>query len=117
MYYLQSVFDGRVPEYEGIVHLQETIDLCPEYFPDELQAGLSILGCHDFMSYRDVHPFQAFVLFPLLHRLKIYAIADSAGAQKAAGEIIRMICDIETDDDMFPGYEVELIRNAVKADR
>jgi uncharacterized protein (UPF0147 family) len=36
-----------------------------------------------------------------------------AGAQVAAAEMIRILENIDTDDDMFPEHEISLIRHVV----
>ena len=53
------------------------------------------------------------VFNPLLDFLEEYAKADQAGAQLAAAEMIRILESIDTDDDMFPEYEISLIQDAV----
>ena len=56
--------------------------------------------------------FDTLVFNPLLDLLEEYAKADLAGARVATAEMIRTFENIDTDDDMFPEYEISLIRDA-----
>ena len=57
--------------------------------------------------------FSTLVFNPLLDLLEEYTKADLAGVKLAAAEMIRILERIDTDDDMFPEYEIGLIRDAV----
>ena len=63
--------------------------------------------------YSEVLAFSTLVFNPLLDLLEEYTKADLAGVKLAAAEMIRILESIDTDDDMFPEYEIGLIRDAV----
>ena len=110
MYYIQQYFAGKAPEYIATSHIQTTIHLCRELFLDELNAGLTILGCLEFISYKDVDKINALVLNPLLDLLGLFYWSDRKNASEAARDLIRRMQELGTDDDTFPEYEIDNIR-------
>ena len=91
------------------------LNLSPELFEENLRAGLRILGTEEFMSYKDVGKFNGLVLNPLLDLLEEYDGRVPDEAKDAAALMIKVLEEIDTDDDMFPKYEIEDIRNSVKS--
>ena len=89
------------------------LTLSPGFFRDELELGMRICGCEDFLKYSEVLAFTTLVFNPLLDLLEEYTKADLTGAKLAAAEMIRILESLDTDDDMFPEYEIGLIRHAV----
>lgn len=83
--------------------------LSPSFFRDELELGLHICGCDNFLGYSAVMEFDALVLNPLTDLLEEYAKADSVGARIAAEEMIRILEHVDTDDDTFPESEIAII--------
>ena len=114
MYYLQQFYGGLPPAYEQTVEIRTSLYLCRELFADELKAGLSILDCDIFLSYKDHSKFNALVLNPLLDLLVLFHQLDPESARLAAGDMIRTLRLIDKDDDVFPRYEIELICDAVQ---
>ena len=113
MYYLQQFYDDAVPDYQPTAHIQTTLHLCRELFDDELKAGIALLGCCDFLSYKDVQKLCAFVVFPLIQLLRVFFRSDRENARLAASDMIRTLSMLDTDDDVFPAYEIQAVQDAV----
>lgn len=88
--------------------------MCPELFVDELEIGLNILDTNGFVSYRDTRKLDLLVLFRLFELLDWYAAANSSGASLAAEALIQKLKALDTDDDFFPEYEVEILGKYLK---
>ena len=114
MYYLQQFGDGIAPVYAATARVQTTIPLCRELFGDELRTGISIMGCRNFVSYKDAGKLDAFVIYPLTSLLELFYGADPENARLAAEDMIDILAELDTDDDTFPNYEIAAIRDAVK---
>ena len=71
---------------------------------------------HDctFISYENVAAFD--VLFQkIIDKLKFYHRANQrAFGEAAANKLISILKEVGTDDDMFPEYEIKMVRDAVK---
>ena len=100
-------------EHGVTIPYSTVLTLSPRFFCDELEMGMRICGCKNFLKYSEVLAFDTLVFNPLLDLLEEYAKVDSAGAQLAATEMVRILESIDTDDDMFPEHEISLIRDAV----
>ena len=110
---LKAVLDGyRAKGTEVDVTLK--IPMCPELFVDELEIGLNILGVNGFVSYRDTGKLDSLVLCRLYELLDWYAAPDPNGASLAAQALIRKLRELDTDDDLFPEHEVEVLSNYLK---
>lgn len=56
------------------------------------------------------------LFYKLIDKLKFYYLNDPRGLGKLVGmKMIQMLENIDTDDDMFPRYEIDLIRNTISA--
>lgn len=97
------------------INVNYVLNFSPELFEENLKAGLSILGVADFMSYKDVSKFNGLVLNPLLDLLEEYDGREPDEAKDAAGRMIKILEGIPTDDDLFPKYEIENLKNSVKS--
>ena len=97
------------------INVNYVLNLAPELFEENLRAGLSILGTAAFMSYKDVSKFNGLVLNPLLDLLEEYNGREPDEAKDAAERMIKILEGIPTDDDMFPKYEIENLKNSVKS--
>ena len=97
------------------INVNYVLNLSPELFEENLRAGLYILGTADFMPYKDVTKFNGLVLNPLLDLLEEYDGREQDEAKDAAGRMIKILEGIPTDDDMFPKYEIENLKNSVKS--
>ena len=89
------------------------LTLSPGFFRDEMELGIQICGCDNFLKSSEVMAFDTLVFNPLLDLLEEYAKADLEGARLAAAEMIRILENLDTDDDMFPEHEISLIRDVV----
>jgi|GEM_PF-4429705 hypothetical protein len=110
----QDLLDSRNKSGTKI-NVYYVLNFSPELFEENLKAGLSILGAADFMSYKDVSKFNGLVLNPLLDLLEEYDGREQDEAKDAAGRMIKILEGIPTDDDMFPKYEIENLKNSVKS--
>ena len=97
------------------INVNYVLNLSPELFEENLRAGLSILGTAAFMSYKDVSKFNGLVLNPLLDLLDEYNGRVPDEAKDAAERMIKILEGIPTDDDLFPKYEIENLKNSVKS--
>lgn len=67
-----------------------------------------------FISYKNVAAFD--VLFQkIIDKLEFYHRANQrAFGEAAANKLISILKEVGTDDDMFPEYEIKMVRDAVK---
>lgn len=70
------------------------LTLSPGFFRDEMELGIWICGCEDFLQYSEVMAFSTLVFNPLLDLLEEYAKADLKGAQLAAASISSDFCGL-----------------------
>lgn len=78
----------------------------------KLKTAVSMMGDRGFISYKDVLKLN-FVIYPILDKLEYLASCDLMQAREAGEEMIRILLDLETDDDDFPNYDVQLIRDII----
>ena len=98
-----------------LINIQYNLPLCPEFFKDELRAGLGILLDEaDFVTEDEANK-VCLVLNPLLELLSIYYSHNPAGAKDAAAAMIGILEDLATEDDYFPRMEVEWIKETVSS--
>lgn len=76
---------------------------------DELEAFLCTIGPRRFLSNRMVA--AADVIIGLLtDKLEVYHAAFPEEASAAGERMIGVLEDFDTDDDVFPAYQIEVIR-------
>ena len=110
---LNKVLDGyRAKGTEVDVTLK--YPMCPELFVDELEIGLNILDMDSFVSYKDTGKLDLLVMCRLYEMLDWYAAADPDGASLAAESLMRKLEELDTDDDVFPEYEIEELSKYLK---
>lgn len=88
--------------------------MCPELFVDELEIGLNILEMDSFVSYKNTGKLDLLVMCRLYEMLDWYAAADPDGASLAAESLMRKLEELDTDDDVFPEYEIEELSKYLK---
>lgn len=68
----------------------------------------------DFISYKDVPVFDT-IFANIVEKLgAYYKSRPREMAKKAGDKLINILKEIGTDDDMFPEYEIQMVRDAVK---
>lgn len=98
-----------------LIPITTNLPLCPEFFKDELRAGLRILLDEEDFVTEDEANKVCLVLNPLLEFLAIYYSHNPAGAKDAATVMIGIFEDLATEDDYFPRMEVEWIKETVSS--
>ena len=114
MYYFQEYLKKEKPAYMPVIRLTESINLCPEFFRDELRAALKIISGNGFISRNTIPALEAFVLNPLLDKLRSYCRMDQEGARMIADEMAVMLKTVQSDDDTFPMTQISLITTCVE---
>ena len=91
----------------------------PVRITDELlleELELIILSAsvnREFISYRDMKVFDL-GFDDLMEKLKLYVESNPPGVGKVAGlKLIHRLEELETDDDQFPQYQIEAIRELI----
>jgi hypothetical protein len=113
MYYFQEYLKKEKPAYMPVIRLTESINLCPEFFRDELRAALKIISDDGFISEKTVPALEAFVLNPLLDKLRSYCRMDQDGAKMIAEEMADMLRTLRSDDQSFPAAQIGLITDRI----
>lgn len=98
--------------------LKEEEYLVPVYITkasliDELSRAVNIHSDSGFISYKDTAKFDE-TFYQIIQKLEILAHSRKRDDALDAGrEMVRIIKEIETDDDYFPLYNIEAIRKIV----
>lgn len=98
--------------------LKEDEYLVPVYITktsliDELNTAINIYSDRGFISYKETFRFDE-VFFKIIDKLEILAHSEKRDEALEAGrEMVRIMKSIETDDDYFPLYDIELICKTV----
>ena len=73
----------------------------------------SASGNREFISYKDMNAFDL-GFDALYEKLKLYYRCNPPGIGKVAGmKLIHRLEELETDDDTFPQYQIETIRDLI----
>ena len=90
------------------------IRITDELLLDELNLLIfSASGNREFISYRDMKVFDL-GFDDLMEKLKLYVESNPPGVGKVAGlKLIHRLEELETDDDQFPQYQIEAIRELI----
>ncbi len=81
---------------------------------NDLIFALSENHKSEFISYKDVAAFDV-LLEKLIYKLRFYYLTSPAKLSKtAADKMIKILKGVGTDDDVFPEYEIKMIREAVE---
>ena len=98
--------------------LKEDEYLMPVYITktsliDELNTAINIYSDRGFISYKEVLKFDE-VFYKTIDKLEVLAHSEKRNdAIEAGREMVRIMKSIETDDDQFPLYDIELICKTV----
>ncbi len=124
MYHLYKLYGDAVYEESKLsafknephsitTRISTLVTFSPQFFRNELEIGLSILGIQDgdIPQYSDMMALDAFVINPLLDLLNEYRQLDRTGAKCAAEEMTDVLLGREGFED-FPERQIELIKMA-----
>ena len=76
---------------------------------DELNRAINIYGDRGFVSYKETFKFGE-VFYKIIDKLEVLARSEKQNEALEAGrDMVRVLKDIETDDDYFPLYNIQLI--------
>lgn len=108
-YQIQDASDPILKEDEYLVPVYIT----KASLVDELNRAINIYSDRGFISYKDTSKFDE-SFYKITHKLEILAHTKKReNALEAGREMVRIIKEIETDDDYFPLYNIEEIRRIV----
>lgn len=104
-------------EYYGVMEtgehvLQLPIRIGPDTLADELETLLATMSKGNFISYKNVSLAQM-LIWLVTEKLEAYHRAFPEEAKVAGEKMISILESLETDDDTFPEYDVEHIRNII----
>ncbi|MBR4474942.1 MAG: hypothetical protein IKS55_15070 [Oscillospiraceae bacterium] len=90
------------------------VRITDELLLNELELIIfSASGNRDFISYKDMNAFDL-GFDALYEKLKLYYRCNPPGIGKVAGmKLIHRLEELETDDDTFPQYQIETIRDLI----
>lgn len=88
-----------VPVQIGIDTLSEELEMC-----------LRSASVRNSIPYRNV-PVVGLILSMLLDKLKVFYQYDPNEAKIAAERMIRILQEVDTDDDFFPSGQIAIIRS------
>lgn len=100
-----------VPE-KGDHLLQLPVRIGPDTLPDELEMLLTFVSKGNFISYKNVSQAQILIWF-VLEKLVAYYQASPEEATAAGEKMISILESLETDDDTFPEYDIDRIRDII----
>lgn len=98
--------------------LKEDEYLVPVYITkqsliDEFEKVLSNYGDSGFVSCKDIIKFDE-SFYKVINKLEVLAHSEKrADAIEAGKHLVRMLRQIETDDEYFPEYDIQLIREII----
>ena len=104
-YKIQDASDPVLKEDEYLVPVYIT----RESLIEELERALNIYGDRGFISYKDTMKFDE-AFYKVTNKLKVLANSEKRDDAIQAGKhMIRILLNVETDDDYFPIDEIQLI--------
>ena len=92
--------------------LQMPVRIGPDTLPDELEMLLTFVSKGNFISYKNVSQAQILIWF-VLEKLEAYYKACPEEARIAGEKMISFLEKLATDDDTFPEYDVDRIRDII----
>ena len=81
---------------------------------DELEMLLTFVSKGNFVSYKNVSLAEVLIWF-VLEKLEAYYKTCPEEAEIAGDTMISILESLETDDDTFPEYSIQHIRNMIHA--
>ena len=108
-YQIQDASDPILKEDEYLVPVYIT----KTSLIGELKTAINIYSDRGFISYKDTFKFSE-VFYKIIDKLEVLAHSEKRDKALEAGrDMVRIMKSIETDDDYFPIYEIELICRTV----
>lgn len=108
-YQIQDASDPILKEDEYLVPVYIT----KTSLIGELKTAINNYSDRGFISYKDTLKFSE-VFYKIIDKLKVLAHSEKRDKALEAGrDMVRIMKSIETDDDYFPIYEIELICRTV----
>lgn len=95
---------------DHVLHLPVRIG--PDTLADELETLLATVSNGNFISYKNVSLAQM-LIWLVTEKLEAYRRAFPEEARVAGEKMISTLESLETDDDTFPEYDVERIRDII----
>lgn len=81
-----------------------------ETLPEELEMLLRIVSKGNFVSYKNLLIIELMISL-LLDKLDVYFQHYPDEAKIAAGKMVRILQEIDTDDDVFPSGQIATIQS------
>ena len=104
-YQIHDVSEPILKEDEYLVPVRIT----KQSLIDELEAAINIYSDRGFISYKDTLAFDD-AFYKITDKLEVLVQSEKKNDAIAAGrEMVRRMAHVETDDDYFPVYNIELI--------
>ena len=104
-YHIQDASGPVLKEDEYLV----PVHITRKSLIDELEAVLNIYGDRGFVSYKDMMEFEE-AFYKITDKLEVLANSEKHDDALAAGrDMVRILSQIETDDDYFPIPDIELV--------
>ena len=108
-YKIQDASDPVLKEDEYLVPIYIT----KQSLIDEFERLLNIYGDRGFVSYKDTMKFDE-AFYKVTNKLEVLAASEKRDdAIEAGKQMIRILRQIETDDDDFPACNIQLIREII----
>lgn len=82
--------------------------------PNELEMLLTFVSKGNFVSYKNVSLAEVLIWF-VLEKLEAYYKTCPEEAEIAGEKMISILESLETDDDTFPEYSIQHIRDMIHA--
>ena len=105
-----SVHDYYDIESPAGPSLSIPVQIRVDTLPEELEMCLRTASVRNSISYRNV-PIIELILSMLLDKLKAYYQYAPSEAGIAAEQMIRILQEVDTDDDFFPSGQIAAIRS------
>lgn len=100
-----------VPE-KGDHLLQMPMCIGPDTLPEELELLLTFVRRGNFISYQNISLAQLLIWF-IAEKLEAYYRSCPDEARVAGEKVISILESLETDDDTFPEYDIDHIRDII----
>lgn len=94
--------------------LQLPVRIGPDTLPDELEMLLTFVSKGNFVSHKNVSLAEVLIWF-VTEKLEAYYKTCPEEAEIAGEKMISILESLETDDDTFPEYSIQHIRDMIHA--
>lgn len=108
LYFSFNQYCGVLEKGEHL--LQMPVRIGPDTLPSELEMLLTFVSKGNFISYKNISLAQLLIWF-IAEKLEAYYKTCPEEARIAGEKMISFLEKLETDDDTFPEYDVDRIRD------